>query len=179
MTKPSRFARWMTALAAALALTGAHAAESSFEYAHFGRVTVYQPEGPPASVALFVSGDGGWKLGVVDMEQTLTGLGAMVVGIDIRSYLASIAQSHGSCVSLAGDFENLSHAAQKQYGLARYHVPVVVGYSSGATLVYALLAQAPRGTLAGGLSLGFSPDLQVGAELCKGEDLHYSLGKKG
>src|SRR5262245_45260447 len=71
------------------------------------------------------------------------------------------------------------HAVQKQYGLTRYHVPVAFGYSSGATLVYALLAQAPRGTLAGGLSLGFSPDLQVGAELCKGEDLHYSLGKKG
>jgi type IV secretory pathway VirJ component len=80
---------------------------------------------------------------------------------------------------MAGDFENLSHAVQKQYELPRYHVPVAVGYSSGATLIYALLAQAPVGTLAGGLSLGFSPDLIVGSTLCKGEDLHYSTGEKG
>jgi len=179
MTHRMRLGLW--AAAGALALTGAsaHATESSFEYGRFGHLTVYTPARPPDSVALFVSGDGGWNLGVTDMARTLNDMGALVVGIDIRSYLGSVARSTDSCVSMAGDFENLSHAVQKQYNLPRYHVPIAVGYSSGATLIYALLAQAPVGTLAGGLSLGFSPDLMVGSTLCKGEDLHYSTGKKG
>jgi type IV secretory pathway VirJ component len=31
----------------------------------FGAVTVYYPTGPATSVVLFVSGDGGWRLGVI------------------------------------------------------------------------------------------------------------------
>ena len=50
----------------------------------FGTVSVYIPEGTPRSVAIFVSGDGGWELGVVSMAHALTDLGAVVIGVDIR-----------------------------------------------------------------------------------------------
>ena len=40
----------------------------------FGKVTVYIPEGQPTSVALFLSGDGGWELGVVNMAHALAAL---------------------------------------------------------------------------------------------------------
>jgi type IV secretory pathway VirJ component len=46
---------------------------------------------------------------------------------------------------------------------------VLVGYSSGATLVYAALANTPAVTFAGGISLGFCPDL-AGREMCAGDD---------
>ncbi len=45
------------------------------------------------SVALFVSGDGGWNQGVVDMAERLRGLGALVVGIDIRTFYRNLAAS--------------------------------------------------------------------------------------
>ena len=37
----------------------------------FGTVTVYIPAGKPQSVAIFVSGDGGWELGVIGMAHAL------------------------------------------------------------------------------------------------------------
>ena len=48
---------------------------------------------------------------------------------------------------IAADFEALSHQVQKQIGLSEYLVPVLVGYSSGATVVYATLVQSPPGHL--------------------------------
>jgi dienelactone hydrolase len=58
--------------------------------------------------------------------------------------------------------------------------PVLVGYSSGATLVYATLAQAPPGTFAGAMSLGFCADQDFrGATLCRGAGLKYSPNKRG
>ena len=76
---------------------------------------------------------------------------------------------------IAADFEALSHQVQKQIGMSEYHVPVLVGYSSGATVVYATLVQSPPGTFAGALSLGFCPDQDfAGAALCPGAGLHYT-----
>ncbi len=68
---------------------------------------------------------------------------------------------------IAADFEALSHQVQKQIGLSDYHVPVLVGYSSGATVAYATLVQSPPGTFAGALSLGFCADQDfAGARAC-------------
>ena len=145
----------------------------------FGTVTIYSPEGPARSVALFVSGDGGWSK-ARHMAQALTDYGAIVAGIDIRHYFAEFGKSHARCESLAVDFENLSHRIQKKLGLPQYHVPVLVGYSSGATLVYAALAQAPTGTFDGALSLGFCADQDFKKiPLCPGTDLHYKTNARG
>lgn len=144
----------------------------------FGIVSVYIPEGSPRSVAIFLSGDGGWQLGVISMARALTGMGAVVIGADIRQYLGSLkraAQRPGApCQMIAADFEALSHQVQKEIGMSEYQVPVLIGYSSGATVVYAALVQSPPGTFAGALSLGFCADQDfAGAALCPGAGLHY------
>ena len=174
----------LLALSWPLAPAPAAAGESHLPAGRFGTVTVYVPEGSPRSVAIFISGDGGWKLGVTTMASALQEQGAVVIGVDIRRYLASLRAAaqkpEGPCQSLAGDFENLSHGIQKEIGMSEYHVPVLVGYSSGATVVYAVLAQSPPGTFAGALSLGFCADQDFGgAPLCPGAGLHYSPGRKG
>jgi type IV secretory pathway VirJ component len=145
----------------------------------FGTVTVYIPDGQPQSVAIFLSGDGGWELGVVSMAHALVDMHAVVIGVDIREYLASLrkeAQRAGApCRMIAADFESLSHQVQKEIGMSEYHVPVLVGYSSGASVVYAALVQSPPGTFAGALSLGFCADQDFGgAALCPGSGLHYT-----
>ncbi len=160
------------------------AAEKQLPAGRFGTATVYMPEGTPQSVAIFVSGDGGWNLGVVSMARALAKEGAVVIGVDIRRYLASLRAAaqkpDASCSSLAGDFETLSHRIQKQIGMTEYQVPVLVGYSSGATVVYAALVQSPPGTFEGAMSLGFCSDQDFGgAQLCPGSGLRYSPGKKG
>jgi len=145
----------------------------------FGIVHVYVPAGKPESVAIFVSGDGGWELGVINMARALRDMGAVVIGVDVTHYFASLRRAaqraDAHCEMLAADFESLSHQVQRQIGLSEYHVPVLVGYSSGATVVYAALVQSPPGTFAGALSLGFCPDQDfAGAQLCPVNGLRYT-----
>ena len=159
--------RMLIGLALMMAASAA-CAEETLQFGRFGTVHIYAPEGRPQQVAIFVSGDGGWELGVIDMSRLLTKEGALVIGVDIRSYLKSLANSRESCSYAAADFEALSQYVQKKLGLGDYHSPLLVGYSSGATLVYGTLAQAPANTFAGAISLGFCPDLPLKQPFCKG-----------
>ena len=147
------------------------AIDDSFTFGAAGHVVVYTPSGPPASVVLFVSGDGGWNQGVVPMAERLRGLGALVVGIDIRTFVRNLESSSARCAYPAGDLEELSRAVQLRQKLSAYLPPILVGYSSGATLVYAALASAPPETFAGAISLGFCPDLEIHKPLCRGRAL--------
>ncbi len=155
----------------ACALGGSAAAAETFNQGRFGPVTLYRADGEPRDVVLFLSGDGGWNLGVISMAQRLTAKGAVVAGIDIRHYLAQLEKSRDKCVSPAADFENLNRYLQSKLGFKRYLQPTLVGYSSGATLVYATLAEAPDGLFKGALSIGFCPDLDLKKPLCKGEGI--------
>ena len=155
------------------------AAEETLEYGRFGKLTVYRNSPQPANVVFFVSGDGGWNLGVIDMARSLAGLDSLVVGIDITHYLKVIGKMGGECTYAATDFENLSKYIQKKLGLDRYHPPVLVGYSSGATLVYALLAQAPPNTFRGAISMGFCPDLPLNKPFCQQQALTSEPTKDG
>lgn len=152
-----------------------------YNYGRFGQVSVYRGSGEPRDVVLFVSGDGGWNLGVVTMAQLLTAKGTVVAGIDVRHYLHELEQASDKCVSPAVDFENLSHYLQSKLEFKTYVQPTLVGYSSGATLVYATLAESPDGLFKGALSIGFCPDLDLKKPVCKGSGIEATprLDSKG
>jgi type IV secretory pathway VirJ component len=147
-------------------------------FGRFGPVVLYRTSTHPSRVVLFVSGDGGWNHGVVAMARALASLDALVVGVDIRRYFSSLERSGGPCAYPPADFEALSQGVQRRLGFASYVPPVLVGYSSGATLVYATLAQAPPGTFRGGVSLGFCPDLWLDRKLCRGSGLAWRPGRR-
>jgi type IV secretory pathway VirJ component len=168
-------------IAAALALFCLHAADAaqdSLRYGAFGVVHLYYQTKNPRNVVLFASGDGGWKLGVVGMAKTLSGLDAVIAGIDVPYYLRTIERSPEKCLYPAGDFEMLSKAVQQKLGFPEYKTPVLVGYSSGATLVYCCLVQAPSNTFKGAISMGFCPDLEITKPMCHGSGLEWRPGKK-
>ena len=154
-------------------------AETTVSYGKFGRVTLYPDLSPKSELVLFVSGDGGWNLGVVDMARSLAGLDALVAGIDIPIFLDAMQAGGEKCAYPAADFEALSKFIQAKAGFPQYRPPILVGYSSGATLVYALLVQAPPGTFKGAMSLGFCPDLPLTKPLCRGAGLESEPGPKG
>ncbi len=145
--------------------------ERKLTFGPFGEVVVYGEAKPAGQVVLFISGDGGWNLGVVDMARDFASLGHLVVGVDITRYLANLQKEDHACLYPASDFEQLAQFVEQQLDFPAYRPPVVTGFSSGATLVYALLAQAPAATFRGGVSLGFCPDLLVRQPLCKGRAL--------
>jgi type IV secretory pathway VirJ component len=151
--------------------TAASAPAEVFTNGRFGEVSVYRGGAEPRDVVLFLSGDGGWNLGVISMAERLTDKGAVVAGIDIRHYLAQLEKSADECVSPALDLEKLSRYLQARLGFKRYLQPTLVGYSSGATLVYATLGEAPVGSFKGALSIGFCPDLDLKMPVCKGSGI--------
>lgn len=179
--RTARSLAWLAGLALSTAPAAAAPAASAgetFTFSPFGTVHVYAPPGPSAQVVLFVSGDGGWNLGVIPMAHRLQAEGALVVGIDIRTFLAGLDRS-GPCAYPAGSLEELSRAVQLRHRLPEYRAPILVGYSSGATLVYAALAQAPPETFRGAISLGFCPDVSLRTPLCRGRGLVSHPKAKG
>ena len=158
----------------------AKAAEADiFNYGLFGNVTIYKPATTPKSFVLFISGDGGWNQGVVAMANTIVNQGAMVVGVNIITFYKNLKKENQKCYYPAGDFENLSLEIQKKYHFNTYYKPILVGYSSGATLVYGVLAQAPANTFKGAIALGFSPDIELDKTLCNGTGLTTKVLKPG
>ncbi len=155
-------------------LTASAAGQETFSFGRFGTVTLYQDTAAPHSLALFVSGDGGWNRGVVDMARAIASGGGLVAGIDITHYRRQLESSREACVYPAADFEALSKFIQKKKKFPMYLPPVLIGYSSGATLVYATLVQAPVNTFAGAISLGFCPDLPLRKPLCRGYGLEWT-----
>lgn len=155
------------------------AADQTLEFGKFGTVHLYSGKGQPSRVAILVSGDEGWTKGVVDMAQDIARHDALVVGVDITHYLPALDSGKGPCSYPAADFEDLSKYVQKSQHFSQYMRPVLIGYSSGATLVYASLAQAPSTTFSGAVSLGFCPDLAVSKSLCKGYGLQSTAAADG
>lgn len=142
--------------------------ESADNYGPFGALHIYQTSAHPQHLVLFISGDGGWNLGVIDMAKSLADLDSMVVGVDITHYIGQLNKGTEKCNYAAAHLEALSQYLQKKYSFKQYAPPVLVGYSSGATMVYATLAQSPPNTFAGGIGLGFCPDLKTSKPFCKG-----------
>ncbi len=172
--------RCLAPLGMALVFCGAQASASAetWRFGPFGEVAIYSPAAAPGSVVLFLSGDGGWNLGVVPMAERLRDLGALVVGIDIRTFLRSLSEGKG-CAYPAGALEELARAVQVRARLPEYHRPILVGYSSGASLAYAAIASAPVETFVGAISLGFCPDVEIGRALCSGRALSSTPRRRG
>jgi type IV secretory pathway VirJ component len=154
-------------------------AAETFQLGRFGTVTLYHATPHPKHVVLFLSGDGGWNLGVVDMARMLTTMDALVVGISLPAFQKRMEATKEACHYPAADLETLSKYVQKKLGYPSYVTPVVVGYSSGATLAYAVIVQAPPNTFRGAISMGFCPDLPLHTPLCKGQGLAWGPGPKG
>jgi type IV secretory pathway VirJ component len=165
-----------------LAMIGpAHAGSGpdTLQVSQFGTVHIYRPDSTAQQTVIFLSGEAGWRGHVIGMAEQLSARGALVAGIDTRQYLHAVNGSSASCAYPGADFERLSRLVQQHAGLTEYHYPILVGYASGASLVYALLNQTARGTFAGGLSLSFCPQLALAKPLCKREQLSFTARSKG
>lgn len=162
-----------------LPLFGFTPAAPTLQFGPFGNVHLYKETARPERVVLFFSGDGGWNLGVIGMARSLAKHGALVVGIDTPRYLKNLKAAKSSCAYPPTDLQNLAQYVQKKLGYPTYHVPTLAGYSSGATLVYTSLVQAPIGTFQGGVSLGFCSDLEFTKPLCPGRGLKGRALPKG
>jgi type IV secretory pathway VirJ component len=168
--KTSSVALWL--LLCTLWPAPGNAAPELVSHGHFTDVAIYKPAGRPTQFVMLLSGEDGWNQTIAAMATALTAQGALVAGVDVPALLARLEPEAG-CVSLAGEFENLSHYLQAYQRLPTYHSPLLAGYSSGATLAYAVLAQAPAGTFSGTVTLGFCNELRIHRPICRSSQLRY------
>jgi type IV secretory pathway VirJ component len=161
------------------AIVSRPAAAETLSHGRFKTVHVYRPAGEVQHVVLFLSGDGGWTRGLAGMAAAMVADGSMVIGIETPELFESLEADGAACVFPDGDLENLSHWVQAYYKLPTYFTPLLVGYSAGASLAYAVMAQAPPGLFAGAVSLSFCQDLDLKKPLCKGSSLRYTMRKDG
>lgn len=143
--------------------------EFSYRFAALGTVAVYRPAAP-GGVVLFLSGDGGWNAGATRMARTLAQQGALVAGISTPAFTRAL-ETGRACVNPNYGLINLSRDIQHRLKLPMYMKPIIVGYSAGATLAYASLAQGPNGSYKAVVSMGFSPDLPGRNPWCKSGSL--------
>lgn len=135
----------------------------------FGQVAIYKPKGASRGLALFASGDGGWNLGVTDMAHAAVAQGYWVAGFNTPQFLKGLDNADAACSDVDGLLAKLGADLVRQLGLPFDTRPIIIGYSSGATLVYAALAaDAGARRFGGGISLGFCPDLLIRKPFCAG-----------
>jgi type IV secretory pathway VirJ component len=161
-------------IGAFLLVDAAGAVPVRLSHGRFKDLVVYAPDHKATSFVLFLSGDEGWNAAAQALAQQLVQQGAMVVGIDTPQFKAVLESDGGQCVFPDGDLENLSHFVQAYFHSETYFAPLLAGISSGGTLAYAVLAQAPKDTFAGALTFGFCPHLNLDKPLCKGSGLEFS-----
>jgi type IV secretory pathway VirJ component len=133
----------------------------------FGKVYIYNRTNTPQNVIIMISGDGGWRSGVVGFAETFSEMNSLVIGVDVLRYFKELRQRTDECYNITADFVQLATAVEKKYDFPDYKPPVIMGYSSGATLAYGILAQARPGTFIGGISIGFCPDIEIPKKLCE------------
>jgi type IV secretory pathway VirJ component len=174
-SRPSKPAAPPVASAPPIAPAGA----TLLSHGRFRDLLVYRPSGAPASFVLLLSGEEGWNATADTMARRLVQQGALVTGVDWRKFKANLEADGDQCVFADGDLENLSHFVQAYFHNPAYLPPILVGLSAGASMSYAMLAQAPRNTFAAALTVGFCPALNLGKPLCKGSGLASTPGAHG
>ncbi|HJY42802.1 MAG TPA: hypothetical protein VJ303_16230, partial [Steroidobacteraceae bacterium] len=150
----------------------------TLSHGRFQNMAIYRPTGEVQRVVLFLSSDQGWNEKLSRSAQLLASQGALVAGIDLRTLFASLEKDDAECVFPDGDLENLSHFLQAYYRLPSYEPAVLVGDGAGATLGYAMLAQAPAEMFAGAVSIDFCPELRLRKRLCEAGTLQFAGSQK-
>lgn len=131
---------------------------STYTFPSVGKVTLYQPKGPPTGAAIFLSGDGGWSPSVANMARRIAGQGAVVAGVSTPAFLKSLEGDSSKCINPNFALRALAQDIQHRAGMGTYVHPILGGYSSGATVAFATLAQSPANIWRGVVSMGFGPD---------------------
>jgi type IV secretory pathway VirJ component len=156
----------------------ASAKERTISHGRFREVEIMRPAGDEQGVAIvFTSAKE--RNGSHAAARALAGRGAFVVLAPVEPLLASLETDAAGCVSPDGDVENLSHFVQAYAKLGTYRAPVLIGTASTSGLAYALLAQAPAGTFAGGIGIDFCPRVALAKPLCNGGYLRGARANAG
>lgn len=128
------------------------------------------PTGDVDAAVVLISDKSGWSDREEAMAKGLVGKGALVIGIDLPSYLLSLAKDQGDCVYMVSDIESLSQQAQRAAKNNDYHLPIVAGIGAGGALALAIAAQTPPATIGQTVAIDPEAGIALTQELCTPAD---------
>jgi type IV secretory pathway VirJ component len=132
----------------------------------FSDVRVFRPTGPAHQFVMLVTDGVTPTARETLMLRTMVDADAMVATVPFAPFYRKLAAQDGRCTYGPGAFENLSRHLQAFEHVPGYLVPMLAGADDASTYVYSVLAQAPAGAFAGGVSLGFCPRLALKTPPC-------------
>jgi type IV secretory pathway VirJ component len=152
-----------------LAGAAANAFGEEIDAGRLGMLPIVPPEGEVQALVFLFSDRAGWDAELDRAAERLAGLGAAVLEVDLKTYLANLRRSDDQdCHYLISEIEDASKRLQRQLEVERYHSPILAGTGMGAALAYAALAQSPAATVAGAASDGLGTELDTRVPLCPG-----------
>jgi type IV secretory pathway VirJ component len=141
-----------------------------------GSVRLWRPADRAVAFVFIFSDEAGWKADLDAAATHLVGEGAVVIGVDLRDYLAGLRASDDGCHYLISEIEDMSERLQRDIGFAGYASPILAGIGAGGTLAYAALAQSPSATVGGAVSVAPTATLATKVGLCEGAPAHPVRG---
>ena len=148
-------------------LLAARPAASAVDMGNLGQVHIFKADGNVRDVVVLFSDRGGWGTASNGIATALAQSGALVLGVDLPSYLNRLDQhSNESCHRAVADIDFVGPQIEREQGIKSYLTPVVAGVGEGGTLAEAILAQAPPVTIAAAVSLDPVESISTHIPLC-------------
>ena len=148
----------------------ASAATQPVHFGLFGTIHTAAPAGELKRTVIFVSDSSGWDARAEALSSSLAADGALVFGVDLPAYLQQMESIKGDkCAFPAAHFEEMSDWMQRNQKVEKFIYPILVGDGAGANLAYAVDAQAPKGTFAALITLGWDISFRLPKAGCKGD----------
>ena len=164
--------RWLGAsviivlvLAATAPAAGAGQSVEHVEWSQRGKtlsLAIYRPAGEPRGTIVMAGGDVGWVGLAVTMSQHLVAEGYVVVGLNVRQYLAAFTTgaTHMSPADIQHDYADLARYLRAR-GLLKSPA-IVSGVSEGAALaVLAAASPENHSWIAGAITMGLPAKAEI------------------
>lgn len=140
------------------------------------------PKEAASGAVVLLSDAGGWTEREDAVARKLSGEKALVIGIDLKAYLAALGRDDGDCVYAVSDIESLSQQVQRAAGSGAYRPPIVAGVGAGGAMALAIAAQSPAATIGRTLAVDPEEGIALTKQLCtpaektrKGDRMVYGL----
>ncbi len=140
------------------------------------------PKEAASGLVVLLSDAGGWTEREDAVARKLSSEKALVIGIDLKAYLAALTRDDGDCIYTVSDIESLSQQVQRAAGNGAYRPPIVAGVGAGGAMALAIAAQSPAATIGRTLAVDPEEGIALTKQLCtpaekirKGDRMVYGL----
>ncbi|MDO1580983.1 virulence factor family protein [Rhizobium oryzicola] len=145
-------------------------ATQSFDLGMLPQPHIVLPKGQMKANIFLLSDMNGWGAEEDKQARTLADKGAVVIGIDLPSYLAALNKDEGECVYMISDIESVAQQVQRSLGNGNYKTPIIAGIGEGGALVLGMASQTPPATIGEAVAIDPKAAVPLQKELCTPAD---------